>query len=90
MRMLSVNQMRAEITKVYATSPTWSHRVNRMYDDQVIAIYYKFLKDGRFNTVKKKFKLPGREYEFKNPYKNYQLKQLNMFDILKEKENVEG
>ena len=84
---LTVNQMRAEITKVYSTSPTWSHRVDRMYDDQVIAIYYKFLKDGRFNTVKKKFRLPEKRCSFKNPYKNYQLKQTNMFDILKEKED---
>ena len=81
---LSINQMRAEITKVYSTSPTWSHKVDRMYDDQVIAIYYKFLKEGRFNTVKKKFQLPEKGCSFKNPYKKHQIRQINMFDMITE------
>lgn len=73
---MTVEQMRAEITKVYPTSDTWSRKVDRMYDDQVIAIYYKFLKEGRFNTVEKKFRIE------KN--KKPAFKQLNMFDMLKE------
>lgn len=38
---------REEIKKVYPKSPTWAEKVNKMSDEQVIAIYKKFLAQGK-------------------------------------------
>lgn len=43
---MQVEQMRIKIKFAY-TSAAWQERVDRMSDGQVIAIYYRFLKQGR-------------------------------------------
>ena len=45
---MTVDRMRAEIAKVY-NAPRWIARVQAMPDNQVIAIYHKFLKVGKFD-----------------------------------------
>ena len=47
-------QMRRKIISVYPDSMRWSNRVMNMPDKQVLAIYYSFLKTGRFDELKKK------------------------------------
>jgi hypothetical protein len=42
---MSVQQMRVEITKVYK-GERWRLKVLRMTDNQVIAVYHRFVKDG--------------------------------------------
>ena len=44
--------MRAAIKSVYPNA-TWAAKVAKMYDMQVIAIYYKFERDGKFDKPKK-------------------------------------
>lgn len=43
---MRVEQMRAELTKVY-TGPDWIKKVSVMSDAQIIAIYYRLLGKGR-------------------------------------------
>lgn len=50
---MTVQQMRNKIISVYE-GMAWRRRVENMPDDQVIAIYYRFLEDGKFNQPKKK------------------------------------
>lgn len=40
---MSVEQMRAVLKKQYGGAYKWVNRVNRMSDDQVIAVYYRML-----------------------------------------------
>ena len=45
---MTVDQMRMYLLGVtkYSESQTWKDKVMKMPDNQVIAIYYKFLKEG--------------------------------------------
>jgi hypothetical protein len=43
---MSMN-IREQLKAVYYNSKTWYAKVNRMSDAQVIAIYYKFKKEGK-------------------------------------------
>lgn len=43
---MSVEQMRESILKAYSTD-SWKAKVKKMEESQVIAIYYKFLREGR-------------------------------------------
>lgn len=45
---MSTEQMRAAIAEVYS-GPRWKRKVANMFDDQVVAVYYKFQREGRFN-----------------------------------------
>ena len=47
---MTVRFMRKEISKVY-NNKTWANRVAMMPDNQVIAIYFSFLEQGRFERV---------------------------------------
>lgn len=47
---MTIASMRKAISRVY-NSPRWFNRVAKMPDNQVIAIYYSFLEQGRFNRV---------------------------------------
>lgn len=49
---MSVDQMRAAISKVY-DAKTWADRVARMPDSQVIAIYYNFKEKGKFEKARR-------------------------------------
>lgn len=51
---ISVEQMRAAIYDVYP-GWAWKEKVDNMLDDQVIAIYYSFLKKGKFEQKPKKY-----------------------------------
>ena len=53
-----MDDMRAAITSVYPNA-TWKYRVDKMGDNQVIAIYYKFQEEGKFDK-KKKEKVTGQ------------------------------
>lgn len=50
---MRVETMRAEIAKCYPAKK-WQDRVKNMLPNQVIAIYKKFEKDGRFKRLKQK------------------------------------
>ena len=45
---MTVNQMVAKIISVYPNE-AWRRKVNRMNDDQIIAIYFNFLETGKFD-----------------------------------------
>lgn len=57
---MSVDQMRKAIIDVYPGT-SWLNRVYRMGDNQIIAIYYKFKKEGKFDKVKPQ-KSPGENF----------------------------
>lgn len=44
---MTTNEKRAAIARVYS-SESWQEKVAKMSDNQVIAIYQKFLADGKF------------------------------------------
>ena len=45
---MTTNEKRAAITRVYS-SESWQRKVKNMSDAQVVAIYRKFLADGKFD-----------------------------------------
>ena len=45
---MTTNEKRAAIARVYS-SESWQEKVAKMSDNQVIAIYRKFLADGKFD-----------------------------------------
>lgn len=47
---LQISQMREKIREVYS-GEGWIKRVRNMPNDQVIALYYKFLKQGKIKDV---------------------------------------
>lgn len=65
-------EMREAIRKVYQTT-SWRDKVDKMYDDQVIAIYLRFEKEGKLNKVMKR----ERPKVYSEPV------QLNIFDFIK-------
>lgn len=71
--MASINQMREAIKKAVGTE-SWSIKVDRMYDDQVIAIYLKFEKEGKFK--------PQPDIYPRQPFKKPKVKQLSFEDLL--------
>ncbi len=70
---MDVKLMRSEISKVYLGN-RWKTKVRQMPNDQVIAIYYSFLKNDRFKTQKKK--------ENKEPEYRQQYQQLSFDDYI--------
>lgn len=50
---MTVEYMRDAISQVYPY-PKWTERVKWMADNQVIAIYHKFLAEGKFEKKSKK------------------------------------
>ena len=64
----SITSMRAAITAVYPGNK-WRIRVDRMSDNQVIAIFHSFSRNGYFEHPK-----TGRKQEDPN------FKQMNLFD----------
>lgn len=47
---MSVDQMRAVLKKQYKGAYKWVNRVNRMGDNQVIAVYYRMLGSGQIKN----------------------------------------
>lgn len=59
---MSVDQMREAILEVYPNS-TWRRKVDKMPDEQVIAIYMSFLNNGRFEQLERmKFQKGSRGF----------------------------
>ena len=48
---MTVEQMKQEILKVYPGA-TWQKKVEKMKAGQILAIYSKFLSEGKFNAKK--------------------------------------
>lgn len=59
---MHINQMRKEIAKVYP-GPKWKKRVENMPENQVLAVYNSFLKEGRFNKPPVKNPAPQSYYK---------------------------
>ncbi len=49
---MTIQQMREWLYSVYQNG-TWRNKVDRMPDNQIIAVYKKFEAEGRFNKKKK-------------------------------------
>jgi hypothetical protein len=49
---MHVNNMRELVADVYK-GESWQKKVDKMSDEQIIAIYYKFLKQGKFEESAK-------------------------------------
>lgn len=64
---MTVEQMRRAISEVYS-GWGWKTKVARMYDDQVIAVYYNFQERGMFD---------------KKPSDGRRVKQLTIDDFIK-------
>lgn len=48
---MTVEQMRTEVSKAYSSS-SWKKKVSAMPDGQILALYFKFLSDGKFSGAK--------------------------------------
>ena len=68
---MTVEQMRNAISGLYP-GLAWKDKVARMYDDQVIAIYYSCYERGQFDKPSASKSLDGKR-----------VKQLTIEDILK-------
>lgn len=71
---MTPDQMRAAIYDVYP-GRKWQKKVEKMHDDQVIAVYYKFLHSGKFDEEKKE---PRKTKT--NP-RSHGAKQISIFDL---------
>ena len=74
---MTVANMRDEISYVYDTN-SWKNKVDDMYDDQVIAIYYKFLAEGKLNKVLKRERPAVNHSVYRD-----ECEQLSLFDLMK-------
>ena len=78
---MTTDQMRHAISRVYP-SENWRHKVDKMSDGQVFAIYQKFLAEGKLDS--------DRQYKPVNKIqisrKEYEAKYLGEFIFKKEKE----
>ena len=77
---MTTEEKRMAIARVYPTSKSWHKKVADMCESQVIAIYLSFEKAGTFRKGPKNCK----PFQGKGDRKN-EIKQLSVFDILKEK-----
>lgn len=50
---MTIEQMRKHLANDTEYGAAWSQRVYKMHDNQVIAVYNKFLAEGRFNKKPK-------------------------------------
>jgi hypothetical protein len=71
---MNIEMMKKEILKVYS-GPKWVAKMKKMPDNQVIAIYYHFLKAGRFKKAEK-------DRQAKKKLEGFQPKQLSFDDVL--------
>ena len=82
MSYLTVDEMRCAIKKVYY-SPAWFRKVAAMYDNQVIAIYYRFLADGKFDKKPVEKSNPPSDEQIKTwcdpTYTEVEVKQPSFF-----------
>jgi len=59
---LSIEQMRTEVMNAYP-GDKWKYRVNRMGEDQIIAVYHRLSQTGKLEEVReqKAYKPPRQE-----------------------------
>lgn len=80
MAYCKVTEMRRLISEVYPNA-SWAYKVDRMPDYQVMAIYFKFLNDGKFDKTCKKESRSSKAGGFTfEDSKEYGVEQLT-FDI---------
>ena len=70
---MSIETMKGWVISAYPY-PQWKEKVRRMPDDQIIAIYYKLLRQGAFDKPKEKHNVDKESYAYK-------AKQLSIFDM---------
>lgn len=75
---MTIQQMKDAIRHVYNTD-SWRRKVDNMYDDQVVAIYYNFLKRGILGKVLRNER-PAGIRKTKIPKEKYE--QMSMFDLI--------
>jgi hypothetical protein len=63
---MSIDQMRKAIVEVYP-GERWEAKVDKMSDGQIIAIYHKFLYDGKFDRKPKTSNLVFRRKSYIAP-----------------------
>lgn len=69
---MTVEAMRAKLEGVYV-APRWIERVRQMPANQVIAIYHKFLAQGKFDVTLRKGKTKKSEPKYR---------QMTIFDYI--------
>ena len=74
---MTVDNMRAAIMDVYPGGK-WRRKVEKMYDDQVIAVYNKFLNNGTFEKKEKERDAKRTKPNIRSD--GYRAKQLSIFD----------
>lgn len=72
---MTVQQMKDAIVRVYRTE-SWRKKVEAMYDNQVIAIYYDFLNRGILDKVLR------REKPKEKCTSEVQYQQMSIFDLI--------
>lgn len=78
MASVDFQTMQSKVASLYSNA-TWEYRVyHQMSREQVMAIYFKSLEDCSFEKLKKKKKIEKE---------NSKVKQMTIFDWLKEKIN---
>lgn len=79
---MTVHQMRDAILKVYDTA-SWKKKVENMYDDQVIAIYYNFEARGILDKVMKKERPAVKKSAWAfDDYVPQETEQMTIFDLM--------
>ena len=74
---MTVAQMRAAIFDAYS-GRKWQKKVEKMHDDQVIAVYHKFLNNGTFEKKEKERDAKRTKSNVRTD--GYRAKQISMFD----------
>ena len=74
---MTIQQMKDAIRHVYNTE-SWRRKVDNMYDDQVVAIYYNFLKRGVLGKVLRN----ERPASMRRTKPKQKYEQLSMFDLI--------
>ena len=74
---MTIDQMRAAIVDVYP-GRKWERKVEKMHDDQVVAVYNNLLRSGKFD--KKETKRDAKRAKPNIRSDGYRAKQISMFD----------
>lgn len=73
---MTIYQMRAAIASVYS-GEKWKQKVRDMPEDQIIAVYYSFLENGRFDS-KPKSRETGKKSCTDEPFKPVEQLKINI------------
>ena len=82
---MKTEQMRHEISKVYKGAG-WQKKVKKMNENQVIAIYYKFLANGKLKAPPKAYGFSPTVISFDDILNNRKINQAYNEDLLKKEE----